>query len=191
MNDDELKELWRGSSSTVHTDTPRLTEDIARKLASFERDLRRRDRREIVAAALLIPAFAAMTLLMPQVAARIGAALGLISAAACIIILHRAARKKPVDASMPSKQYLQQIRDYTLHQQQLLNTAHWWYALPFTVSCSLIFAAFHWWYGVLVAFAVGVVVVWVNKRTANSYFGPLLREINQELATLDDGDTDV
>lgn len=190
MIDEELKALWHSGGVAVQINTKKLSATISQRLGTMQRDMRRRDRREIGAAIVLVPAFAAMAVFMQHTAARAGAILGLLWSVACVIILYRAAKSRPSDTGLPYRQHLLQIRVYTLRQKRLLDTALWWYVLPFVASCSLIFISFSWWHGVLTVFGLGAVVFWLNKRTASTYFTPLLQDINKELLSLEEGTSD-
>lgn len=186
MIDEELKALWHSRCAPVQINTEQLSATIAQSLSKMQLDVRRRDRREIGAAIVLVPAFAAMAIFMQHATARSGAILGLVWSITCVVILYGTARTKPSDIGTPYRSYLLQIHKYTLRQKRLLDMALWWYVLPFVASCSLIFISFSWWHGVVTVLGLGVVITWLNKRTATTYFTPLLHDINSELLSLEE-----
>lgn len=188
MNDDQLKKLWHTANGQVTLDEGKLAGRMDMQLQRFERDIRRRDRREIVASAVLIPVFAAMTVVAQPVATKAGAALGTLWAIACIIILKRTSAAKPADTSLPCRAHLVQIAAYTRLQRSLLNSVLWWYVLPFTISCSLMFAGYGRWWELTAVVAMAAFVLWLNKRTVKTYFDPLLRDIELQLQSLGNDD---
>ncbi len=192
MDEDILKQLWLGSSKeqNIEINAKKLIESINLKLSKMNKGIKRRDIQEISIAVLLIPIFGWWFLVMPQVLAKIGAAIIFINCILVIIKLIRA-RKVSVNEETASqiKYHLMVSLQRLRNQINLHSTMFWWYLLPFFIGVICFFYAFvnSILANAIYTFIVAVLYsyIWyLNQRFVKKYLKPLEKNIINALSEL-------
>ena len=140
MNDDELKNLWRGQK----TDAPPLRiEALRKKISRLDAVLRARDCRELIASAVVILIFGIYFVLIPYPMTRVGDVIIIVGAlfASWKMIDARKRAPKP-DPAAPVSEWVRAERDRVHHEAELLRTVAWWYILPIWVGVNVFFSGF-------------------------------------------------
>jgi hypothetical protein len=128
LNDRDLQALWQSQSP----DGKAIALDEIRQMAQhLEHKAARRNRREFVAAAIVVAVFGWSVFTAPSALLRIGAGLSIAAAIAVAYMLHLwgTAPMLPSDLALTSA--LEFHRVQLERQRDLLRGAWWWYLLPF------------------------------------------------------------
>ena len=137
--DETVKQAWQASVS----DAPLPNLEAVREGADrFYRLIRRRNRIEYAAAALVVPCFTAYVFLLPSPVARIGAALVVLGTLVMVWQLHRRATASPPPAAEAA--WLPLIvhqRAQLARQRDALAKVGRWYLLPFLPGLALMVLA--------------------------------------------------
>ena len=128
-DDRDLQALWQSQSphgSVIPLDEIR---QMARRL---EHKVSRRNRREYVAAAIVVAGFGWQMFTLPTLLLRIGAGMSIAAAIAVAYMIHLwgTTRTLPSDLGLTSS--LEFHRVELERQRDLLRSVWWWYLLPFT-----------------------------------------------------------
>jgi hypothetical protein len=186
MNIDESIERWRKSEGEGDT-PPRpsdaaILEQVRKRSGEFDRTVRARDRRELIAALLVLVVFAPLAIDWPWLS-RIGGAVVLVSAIVMFLRMRRARRlPSEVLADRPIAEVLRAELAYLDGQIRLLETVLWWYVLPLAIGPVLIVAGMRgvsWLtlgYAVIVA-AIGWGVYALNRHALRDDLRPRRRAI--------------
>lgn len=173
MSDDELERLseaWR--EQTV--DAARFDPVALRaRDTAFDRQLRRRNRIELGAAAFVALAFGAIAVVAEPWPQRVGAALVVAGAASVAVTLHRRGTPRPL-ADLPT---LAWRRDTLRQQRDLLRSVASWYLGPLVPGLALMLSSRPWWVWLLSAATFGG-IWWINQVAA--------RRLEQQLEELSD-----
>lgn len=188
MLDNELKKLWKDASGAelVKLNKAKLLLDMNKALISFDKTIKQRNMREIWVAILVMPIFALTAWFAPNYISKAGA---LLVIPACIYIIHklRGVRKmKKEDNSAPLHLYLLQYRNYISREMELLSTVLYWYILPLLLPLSIFIIGLKRYPSMLVLLAVGCFAYYVNKREIKRYFIPLLKQIDTDIANIEE-----
>jgi hypothetical protein len=179
-----------------------LTDDdilalVKSRAARFERQVRRRDWREMIAAlvgAVLIAPIAVHSGLVTRVGV-------LIVIAGLVLIVVKLRLARPMNNAprldAPVSAVLQAERVRVDAQIRLLQTVLWWYVAPIAIGSVMIVAGtagaapFTFWYAVGVAL-MSCGVVWLNSRAVRRALRPLRDELTELLSNIpsSDGETD-
>jgi hypothetical protein len=125
--DDELQALWQSQSRSE----PAISLDEVRGRASrLERIVVRRNRREYVAAAIVVAFFGAMAWFGGSVTIRVGAALTVAAAIVIAYQLHRRGSVTPLPADLALQSALDFHRAQLVRQRDLVRTAWLWGLMP-------------------------------------------------------------
>jgi len=129
LDDRDLQALWQ--SQSPHGSAIALDE-IRQMAQRLEHKVSRRNRREYVAAAVVVAAFGWQVFTAPSVLLRIGAGMCLVAAIAVAYLMHRwgTARTLPSDLALTSALAFHRVE--LERQRDLLRSVWWWYLLPFT-----------------------------------------------------------
>jgi hypothetical protein len=188
MSDEEMKHIWRDASASefVQLDATALAGTLREQIARSKRELARRDRRELLAAAFLIPVFGLIGCLMPYPLSKAGAWLMLPSLLLILYVMRRAKRTKPVDATMPLLAYLQAYRKYLVSQMRQLQNVLYWYLLPVAIPLLLFFLGMPHRSPWVIGAALGVLVLvcHMNRQAAKHYFMPLIHAVEKQIRAL-------
>ena len=208
MLEQELKEIWKNSAQVekVKFETSRLMIDLNTKMDRIEKDIRKRDRREISASVLGILMFGYFAFAIPFIITKVASVLGMIWFVYVIYKLRNVKKHKlPINLSLSFREQLENQKNYMLQEAKLLDTVLYWYVLPpfvinvifimglgepidlgwthkltevlpFTLKSKLTVLAF---IAVFYAF-----IVWLNKRAVKKEFNPFIEKINHVLEQL-------
>lgn len=192
MDEDSLKRLWSDSNKEqkVAINPDILIDSIHHKSLYMENKIKQRDKSEIIVAVLMILVFGCLFYVFPQVLAKIGAGIIVVS---CMLIIFRLIRARKVnikqETSSEIKYHLSVSLQQVRQQINLLNTVFWWYLLPIFIGVLCMY------YGLSKSFtsrAVYTVIVtiiygyiwYLNKEAVRKKLKPLEAEIQQALKEL-------
>jgi len=204
MLEQELKNIWRNSSRAekIKFDLSRLLIDLKGKMNRIEKSIRRRDKVEITVAILMIPIFGYFVYEIPFPLTKIGSILTIIWFVYLIFKLRDVKKHKPpVDLTLSFRKQLENQKAYMLQQARLLDTVLYWYLLPPLVANAILVlglgdpAEYAWTNSLAnkilpiplmskIVYLVFVAVLyagilWINKRTVNKTFKPVIKEIER------------
>ncbi|MEW5916554.1 MAG: hypothetical protein AB1762_09120 [Gemmatimonadota bacterium] len=179
MHFDELKADWlKGDDSSERTDD--VIARVRARATELHRAIRKRDRLEIITAAVLLPLFLWLAYETRFVASKIGA---LIVAISCVTIplRLRAAQRSAPDYTLPLQAMLRAELESAHAQRRLLSTIAWWYAGPIWVGVTL-FMIGPLSVGQAIAVTVGStlfmsLVVAVNRSAVRTQIEPRIAEL--------------
>jgi hypothetical protein len=188
MTLDDWKDTWQAADDT--SDPARSDEELLRlvkeKSEAFDEKIRRRDRREGIAAALVFLFFATQ-LLDPSWIVRAGALLVMGSSAFIYWTLRRArSGYAPPAPDQPVVETLRTEREKVDEQIRLLETVFWWYLLPLGIGVLLVVggnAGLSWFtlgYGAFVV-ALGAGLYYLNQREVRQTLRPRREELTRLL----------
>ncbi|HAA14672.1 MAG TPA: hypothetical protein DCE41_24495 [Cytophagales bacterium] len=207
MKEDELLEIWgqSGQRGILKVDTDRLGNELEAKTMEMDRKIKLRDRREVVASYLGMVGFGAMAWYFPWPLTQV-ACLIAIGWFAYVVYRLRSTRKQgEPDVSLPFREQLQARLAYVRQQARLLRTVFYWYVLPPYLMNVLFFLGIGdptTWDSpvagllpdslvdkmVILVFLAAFYgyIVWMNHKAARTYYDPVIAEMEQVLAQLDD-----
>lgn len=207
MEEQELKNIWKHSSEKeeIIIDNSMLIKDFKLEMETRESIVRRRDRREIIAAIIGICIYAYVAFNIPFSITSVAAILIALSLGYIIYRLRSQRKSKYVeDLFLPLAQQLKNQRVFMLNQSKLLSSALYWYVLPFFIS----YLVFIWstvnmdaYNNGIIGFllitklkgkiaatvlilVLGIYVVRINKRAAKVNWQPLIKKIDIILSNL-------
>lgn len=192
MDDNTLKQLWLELCQTqkLEINTERLIESISQKVSNLEKMIRRRDQLEIFIAVLMMPIFGWWLITVPQVLAKIGAAIILTNCGLVIFRLIHARRiNVKEDAASAIKYNLMVALQRVQKQIGLLNTVLWWYLMPFFIGiicfyyASVISVLSRVVYTIIVAALYGY-IYYINKKVVKKKLKPMQDAIKKALSEL-------
>ena len=192
MDEDSLKRLWSDSNKEqkVTINPEILIDSIHHKSSYMENKIKQRDRSETSVAIFMILVFGGLFFVFPQVLAKIGAVIIILS---CTLIIFRLIRARKVnekqETSSEIKHHLLVSLQQVRQQINLLNTVLWWYLLPLFIGVLCVY------YGLsksLISRVVYTVIVMVmygyiwylNKEAVRKKLKPLEADITQTLKEL-------
>jgi hypothetical protein len=212
MLEQELKEIWKTASQVerIKFDLSRLMIDLNKKMRSIERAIRRRDRREIVAAVLMIPIYGYLAYEIPFMMSKIGSIVILIWCVYVIFKLRNVQKtKRKTDLSLSFSEQLESQKTHMTQQVKLLDTVLYWYILPPYIG-NIIFifglsdpSEYEWSNIVLDVYLplsmpykiaylvsgaiVSGVILWLNKSIVKKTLKPLIDETEEVQLQLNSG----
>lgn len=199
--DEELKKLWKISSETesITFNLNQLLMGFKQRMEHQEKAIRRRDRREILAALVVIFLFGYLFLEVPLLLSKIACLLTILGGSFIIYKLRVNQKSRySVSLFLSLKEELNVQKKFMKSQAKLLDSVLYWYILPILIP-TLIFvwsignpADDHWnsflievlpvntsgkilFTSVTVAF--NVYVFWLNKQAVKQSWNPLIEEI--------------
>jgi hypothetical protein len=160
MNLEEIKREWREAMdrSIPPNDLNDLVAVVERRCTETERQVRGRDTREVLAALVVVGAFAAMwPLYRSSPVAVFGVALIVFGSALIVYMLMRSRTQDPAPFHNSVLEFSRTRLAWLDRQIRLLRNVVWWYVAPLAAGCLL----FGWGLagGRSVAFALHAVVV--------------------------------
>ena len=169
MSEDDVKRLWQAQSFPL---PQRSAEDLLAEATIFQRRIARRNLREYVAGAVIVPVFCFYIWLFPYWVTRLGSLLVVLGTLVVIWQLHRraASRAVPKDFGVSGLQFQ---RTELARQRDALRTVWLWYLGPLVPGL----AVFMW--GIqggsakrinllveLTMLTVFAAIAWINRRAA-------------------------
>jgi hypothetical protein len=194
MLEQELKNIWQNSpqKEIVKFEKSKLLIDLNYDLNKFEKSIKNRDRREIVAAIIVFIVFIYYAYSYSQPLAKIGA---IIICLASIFIIYQLKQvqkfKKPVDLTLSMKQQLIETRIFITKEMKLSDNILFWYILPlslgmivFTMGLNISLNWFLINFPLFVTINIGAYIL--NKQTVKKKFLPLLKNISSSIKELEE-----
>lgn len=196
MDMNELKKVWKREQKKPKWDYSRseLLMLINNKMISFEKDVKSRDRLEIIACLLVGISFSVMFFLTNSMWQQIGSAI-IVGSAGFIWYKLRSSRKRTAEKESgpdkPLSDYLKAELTFVSFQKQLLDNIMWWYILPITTGILFFAVGFHlhWIYKLSYMVLVVVIggIIWkINQNAVAERFDPLISEIQNSLHFLEE-----
>lgn len=169
MNEDDFKRAWQMQPCAL---LQRSTQDLRAEATAFQRKIARRNRREYLAGAVVIPVFCFYIWLFPYWVTRLGAALVVAGTLVVMWQLHRRAASRAVPTDLGGA-CLQFQRAELARQRDALRAVWLWYLGPLLPGL----VVFMWgrqggsaklveWLVDLAMLAVFVAIAWINRRAA-------------------------
>jgi glucan phosphoethanolaminetransferase (alkaline phosphatase superfamily) len=131
-DDRDLQALWQSQPPGKDVGSAIALNLIREMAQGFEGRMSRRNRREYIAAAVVVAAFGWQMFTSPSLLLRIGAGMSIAAAIAVtyMIYLWGTARTLPSDLALMSAIEFHRVE--LERQRDLLRSVWWWYLLPFT-----------------------------------------------------------
>jgi len=202
MLEQELKNIWKNSSKTarISIETDRLVQEFDTKMTTIQKNIRKRDVREISASVFGILLFSFLAYEIPFPITKFSCFLSILWFA-CVIYKFRKSNQQNSSEklSLPLKEQLTHKKQLLQHQQKLLNSAGYWYAGPSFIT-NFIFiiglrnpADYNWTnqiaenllpltvnakVGTIIGLGIFyLLVIWVHKIAAKKDVHPILKSI--------------
>jgi uncharacterized membrane protein len=192
MLENELERIWQNSTKeeVVKFNKSKLIIDLDSQLKSFDRNIKNRDRREIIAAVIIIPAFGIGAFLCPGILTKIGLSMVVLFGILVIYMLRSVRKYKADNFSLPIKEYLLKHRQYLIKERNLLDNVLYWYILPpfigvilFFIGCKL--ESYKLIILILIVIAFNAFAYYINKMTVKKDFDPLIKRIDLSIYDLE------
>ena len=210
MLEQELKEIWRNSSETerIKFDLSKLMIELNDKINKFERAFRRRDREELITAAISIPIFGCIAYLIPFPITKVGVILAMIGFIWGVYERrnHRK-RQAPINPILSFREQLEHQKNNMHREVKRYHTVLYWFLIPGfipyaisilglddpreygwsnTILNQLLPMPFIYKIGYLVfAAVIFIAIYWVHKRIIRKQFIPLIEDIDKVMHQLE------
>ncbi len=202
MLEQELKNIWKNSSKTarISVETDRLVQEFDTKMTTIQKNIRKRDVREISASVFGILIFSFFAYEIPFPITKFSCFLSILWFLYVIYTFRKSNQQNSSEnLSLPLKEQLAHKKQLMQHQQKLLNSAGYWYAGPSFIT-NFIFiiglrnpADYNWTNqiaesllplsvnakaGTLIGLGIFyLLVIWVHKIAAKKDVHPILKSI--------------
>jgi hypothetical protein len=197
MEENDLKQLWLGKGNEPHLEINNdiLMNSLTKRMKNMEKQIRRRDYREIIAAICLIPLFTWWSIIFPQWLAKAGC---MVIAATCVFVIITLGRARKVkvkeDISSEMKMHLITSRQLLLQQIRLLNSVVWWYLLPFFAGVALfnfgtVKGTVNKILWTVIIAGLYAYIYYLNKRAVKKHLLPMEETVSKMLRDLSDVET--
>jgi hypothetical protein len=185
VNEEDIKELWKGQAVEVPMFTP---SQMRKEADSFRRRVARRNRVETVAGVITMAVFGFYVWVFPSPLMRIGSLLVIAGVSFVLWQLHRRAPSRSLPPEALGLPFIDYYRGELARQRDALRDAWLWYVAPLLPGFVVFRCGFPLgsmrigpgWNGMLVdlsAAAVFIGVIWLNRHGA--------RGMQQKLDALD------
>lgn len=188
MQYDELQKIWHNCTKAegVNFDKSKLLIDLNSQLRSIDRIIKNRDRREIIAAAIVILAFGTGAFYYTALLSRVGMILGSLYGVLVIVMLKNVKKYKPTNYALPIKDYLIKYRKYMAKERSLLDNVIYWYLLPPFISSVLFFIGQNIGITLIIILALFIfglytILYFLNKRGVKKTFDPLIKKLDETI----------
>ncbi len=211
MLENELKKIWKYASQTekVKFEKSRLLIELKNRMKSINSKVKKRDGREIVAAAVGIILFTILTYEVQSIISKVGGFLGILSMLLIIYKLRFNQNKFSSDLSQSFREELENERVFVEKQAKLLNNVLYWYVIPPLIAQIVFILGLdnnmtqdtqgwliqHLPYSeesklkfIIAIIAFNGFVVWLNKRAVKTKLKPMLKEIDRVLSQFENED---
>ena len=210
MFEQELRDIWKNSSEAerIKFDLSQLLVDLNKKMKQIEKDIKKRDRREIIASVIGIIMAIYLAYVVPFPISKVACLLS-ITWFGYVIYKLRSTKNSaiPEDLTLPFRRQLEDQKANMQQQAQLLDTVLYWYVLPpYLVNVLFILgwadpAAIGWDHflagifssltltGKLTVLAFLAVfygfIVWLNKHAVKVRYKPIIQDLDKLIHQLD------
>ncbi len=133
MLEQELKEIWQHSSEgeQIKFKMSKLMIDMEARVTRMERNIKNRDRREIIASLIGIPLFGYFAYEIPFLVTKIACVFAVLFFVYVIYKLKNAQKlRSSIDVASSFSEQLEAQRNYLKEQSKLLDNVLYWYVLP-------------------------------------------------------------
>lgn len=203
MLEEQLKQIWKNASdeAQINFNLSRLMIDLKNKTDQIERNIKARDRREIIASYVGVFIFGYFAYAIPFPITKAASILGVFIFIFIIYKLKSAQKNKVVvDMAASFKEQLQQEKSFLTKQRNLLKSVLWWYILPpFIMNIIFVLglgdpAIYNWtpelielvpWTDrekVTTLISVALLysfVYWINRKAARTVYTPVIEDIEK------------
>ena len=202
MLEQELKNIWKNSSKTapISIETDRLVQEFATKMINIQKNIKKRDVREISASVFGILLFSVFAYEIPFPITKGSCFLSILWFFYVIYRFRKSNQQNSSeDLSLPLKEQLVHKKQLMQHQLKLLSSAGYWYAGPSFIT-NFIFivglgnpADYNWTnsiaenllpltFNAKLGTIIGLsfcylLIIWVHKITAKKEVQPILKNI--------------
>lgn len=193
--EEELKKIWQSSPNRerVKFEKSRVLMDVQSKLDDFNKKIKYRDLRELIAIVLVVPVFAYYVYSVPFILTKIASVLIIGWGIFVALRLRNAKKHQPAKFTETYLDYLHKSRSYVVIQKHMLDTVLYWYILPAWACLSLFIAGFKdapgkmpWIIRTeLVTVVMSVAIYFLNKYAVKKQILPVLRKIDELILALD------
>lgn len=185
MNIEELRKEWSAMDEPIaHLPDATLLAGVKARAQVLETTIRRRDRREAIAAGVGFVFFLLPLITGPWLT-RVGALIVMAGCVVTMVQMRRARRAHPpASFERPLAEFIDVERSRLISQIQLLQTVPWWYAAPFAVGPVLVYAGIagatrSTWLYAAVVMLIAAAIIALNRRAVHSHLLPALRELDR------------
>jgi len=189
MLENELALIWQQSAKTevVKFNPSELIADLDSQLKNFDKCLKKRDKREVIAAAIVILIFGTCAILFTGIISKIGLLLCALYGVMVIYVLHNVKKHKPDSYDLSVKDYLVKHREYLVKERNLLKNVIYWYLLPPFIGEVLFFIGQNMGSVLLIIFilivlGINTYIYFLNKVGVKKVFDPLILQIDKTIA---------
>ena len=202
MLEQELKNIWKNSSKTarISIEADRLVQEFDTKMTTIQKNIRKRDVREISASVFGILLFSFLAYEIPFPITKFSCLLSILWFAYVIYKFRKSNQQNSSEKlSLPLKEQLTHKKQLLQQQLKLLNSAAYWYAAPSLIT-NFIFiiglrnpADYNWTnqiaenllpltvnakVGTIIGLGIFyLLVIWVHKIAAKKDVHPILKSI--------------
>lgn len=196
MEIDEMQKIWRQQKMDINQDYSQseIMMLINNKMLALEKEIKSRDRLEIIACIFLIVVFGYYLLYSSSIWIKAGSAVIIFSSIFIWYTLKKNQIKKiktPELADHSLKNHLKKELERVKRQKKLSQNIGWWYIAPITFGLILITIGFET--GLLfqisymaLVFIVALVVWRYNQNTVKHKYDPLISEIREAIDSITD-----
>lgn len=192
MNDDELRNMWKGSQppELVQIEQTTLLNDLSYKLGKFDKQIEKRNLRENFLAIALIILFGFIAYSIPYTLTKIACLLMIPYYLFYMYKIRSVRNQKTGDLSRPPRQFLINQKEYLQKEKKLLDDILYWAILPFVPVIVLFYAGFpmdlqsYLIYG-SITFVILAAVYGANKYAVKHAFIPLLNKVDGMIREFD------
>ena len=188
MLENELSIIWQQSAKTdvVKLNPSELLADLDSQLKKIDKSVQKRDKREVIAAVIVILLFGSGALFFTGIITKIGLLVCALYGVLVIFVLGNIKKHKPCSYTLPVRDYLVKHRDYLVKERNLLKNVIYWYLLPPFIGEVLFFIGlkmdpFLLLISILIVFSINAYVYFLNKVGVKKVFDPLIRQIDQAI----------
>lgn len=196
MELNDLKNIWDKQKSGDRKDNPELTivGRIDEEIDSLEKDIRKRDNREIVICIFLIICFSVIFFLVQSMWMRIGCAIIVLS---CTYICYKL-KTSQIESSTWNQSYDRALDEHlrnelqqVLEQKNLLKNIAWWYISPLILGLVFLTLGSNATAGfksIYLSFILILgVVAWIwNQQVVQKKLNPIIQDLEEALEMIDD-----
>jgi len=179
MNDEELKQLWQSSTKNADKliiNPPKIFNEMNTKIKQFEKDVKNRNKREIIVAIVLIPFSLFIAYETPHTLSKIGAIVLLLTSLWITYFLKTKSgiKQETIDNNTSLKEQLQLKKQSISREKQILENIFTWYLLPISTGLILYYAGLGLsntggFFRLFVLFIVGIGVYFLNQKAARKW----------------------
>ncbi|WNJ18178.1 hypothetical protein [Pontibacter sp. G13] len=190
MNEQDWKNLWQESATDlhVHYHADQLEAELNQRLDKVSQQVNRRNRRETLAAIAVGMVAVPLSLIMPELLARIGFAWMALYALGVLYVIRKVKQTQPdTDLEMDQQTYLTSHIHYLKLERKMLRNVLWWYLAPAWVAATLVFMGVSSTWQEWVGFQVFILAMygWIlrmNLKAAKDTFDPLIQDLEAQLS---------